>query len=354
MGLVWVLLLLGAVLTLLGGDVTVRQAVSTPDGHTAWVQVTRNTFLNPETLLTLLKETSFIGIMAMGVSLVIMAGGIDLSVGAIYALSAVGAGMLLRAWFLQSDISAPSIVVVATAVLISVGIGTACGAVNGLLTLGLRIHPFVVTLGTMAIFRGLAFVLTQGQAVTPVPEALRALVRWDAGSLLGRNTALYPVPTLIMLSTACVLAVFLWQTRYGRYVFALGGNYEGARLAGVPTGRVVLLTFTACGALTGLTAFLMLGYYGSASSDTGMGYELEVIAAAVVGGTVLTGGKGSVLGTLLGALLIKTIDQGIVILKIDQSYSRIIVGSVIILSVALDQYSTQWRRTTAAPKDVGA
>jgi ribose/xylose/arabinose/galactoside ABC-type transport system permease subunit len=98
----------------------------------------------------------------------------------------------------------------------------------------------------------------------------------------------------------------------------------------------------------------MLGYYGSASSDTGMGYELEVIAAAVVGGTVLTGGKGSVLGTLLGALLIKTIDQGIVILKIDQSYSRIIVGSVIILSVALDQYSTQWRRTTAAPKDVGA
>jgi len=205
----------------------------------------------------------------------------------------------------------------------------------------LRIHPFVITLGTMAIYRGVAFVITKGQAVTPFPPELQGIIRWDIGPALRLGHGLFPVPLLIMAATAVVATVWLHHTVLGREVYATGDNPVAARWTGIRVNRITIIVFTLAGGLAGLAAMILLGYYGAASSDTGAGYELDVIAAAVVGGASLSGGRGTALGTVLGAILIKMIDQGIVILRIDQNYSRIIIGVVIISAVALDQLN-QW------------
>jgi ribose/xylose/arabinose/galactoside ABC-type transport system permease subunit len=214
--------------------------------------------------------------------------------------------------------------------LICIGAGAACGAVNGGLIVALRVHPFIITLGTMAIFRGLAFVATNGQSVGGFPETFRQIVKWEINGLS-------VVPLLVMILVTIVGGIFLTRMAAGRRVYAVGGNELASRYSGIRVERVKLGVFLISGITAGIASLLSIGYYGGASSGDGPGYELNVIAASVVGGASLSGGKGTALGALLGALVIQMIDTGIVILGIDQNYSRIIIGSVVIVAVVLDQ-----------------
>jgi len=197
----------------------------------------------------------------------------------------------------------------------------------------LKVHPLIITLGTMAIFRGIAFVITQGQSIGGFPAAFRELVRWEVGEGLSL------VPLGVMVLVAVLGSTYLSRLATGRRVYAIGGNELASRYSGLRVERIKMSVYIFSGLTAGIAALLSLGYYGGASSGDGQGYELNVIAAAVVGGASLSGGKGSALGALLGALIIQMINSGIVILGIDQNYSQIIIGSVVILAVVFDQFN---------------
>ncbi len=288
-----------------------------------------NRFFNKDNLIAVGTYASFIAIMAVGMTGIIVMGGIDLSVGAIYALSAVvGATALQAVGQALPGISAWA--VVPLGVVVCCGVGALCGAVNGGASVGLGVHPFIITLGGMAVYRGIAFVLSKGLSIGEFPPAYAGIIR---SSFLGIN----PVPTLIMLLVGLAGAFVSTRTVFGRQTFAIGGNETAARYAGIPVGRVKVQLFVIVGALAGLSAAIMLGYLGAGSSDAGNGYELNVIAAAVVGGASLSGGRGSALGAVLGAVVIQLINNGFDVLGIDSNYRQIVIGLAIVLAVVIDQ-----------------
>ena len=329
-GLVLVIVLLGGVLSFFAG--------SHVDPRTG---LTVNNFLNTYTLIQTATDASFFAIMAVGATVVIISGGIDLSVGSVYALAGVTTAMILR-----SMGPADPTTVVAVGLAVSIGIGLACGAINGGLVVGLGVHPFIITLGTMWIVRGIAFVASDAESIL-VPNALTRVAK----ASLGMGHSLYPVPMLVMLIVAAAGTVYLLQTVGGRRVFAVGGNPEASRFSGVPIGRVKVGVFVISGLTAGLAAFMGASFYGSASCADATGYELYVIASAVVGGASLSGGKGSALGALLGAVLIVLIRQSIRTLHLDQNYEWIIIGCAIIIAVVLDQASARFTvRRLAATK----
>ena len=332
-GLILVILLLGAMLTIFGGKVPQAQFKKNSAGEVERVAVEKNKFLNARNLAQLAKDTSFIAIMAVGATLVIISGGIDLSVGAIYALASVLAAMVFHKFgpdVLQNQNSLPGM---ALGIAACLGVATLCGLANGGMIVALKVHPFIITLGTMAIFRGIAFVVTKGQSIGGFPQTFRDLVRWEIGDGLSL------VPLGVMVVVAIVGGIYLSRMAVGRRIYAVGGNELASRFSGVRVERVKLSVYIFSGLTAGIAALLSLGYYGGATSGDGAGYELNVVAAAVVGGASLSGGKGSALGALLGALLIQMISSGIVILGIDQNYSQIIIGSVVILAVVFDQFN---------------
>ena len=329
-GLVLVIVLIGLLLSIFGGSVRQAEFRPTSSGDTERVFVEKNKFFNARNLTQVAKDTSFFAIMAIGATFVIISGGIDLSVGAIYALASVLGTMVLQAWGAAPDGSAawPGICL---GMLTCLGVATACGLMNGGMIVALKVHPFIITLGTMAIFRGIAFVVTKGQSVGGVPEQLQNLIRFKMGNQL------MLVPVVVMILIGIAGAIYLSRLAAGRRVYAIGGNELAARYSGIRVERVKLSVYIVSGLTAGVAALVAIGYYGSASSGDGAGYELNVIAAAVVGGASLSGGKGSAIGAVLGALTIQMISSGILILGIDQNYSQIIVGVVVILAVVFDQ-----------------
>ena len=365
-GLVVVILLLGVVLTLLADPVTLA------DGREV------NNFLRVDNLVSnVATQMSWIAIMALGVTFVIAAGGIDISVGSISGLAALGAAAALQT--LPEDASAWTALPIGIGV--PLAIGAACGLVNGALVVGLRMHPFIVTLGTLSIFRGIALIavptksLPSGDHTLPLAFTTNFLaweVDADTAARLGLPPVLQPVPMLLMLLCGVAAWLFLSHSVGGRQVYAVGGNEEAARFSGIPVGRVKLRVYVLCGLMCGVAGMISAGYYGSANTGTNEGYELQVIAAAVVGGASLTGGRGTALGALLGALVIKLIENGIFIVrKIDLSgvlfflperwqvltvskeYSKLIIGIAIVLAVAVDRLSEhlQSRRLARARVD---
>lgn len=306
------------------------QLAEAADGAPAFERDLRvNRFFNKDNLIAVGTYASFIAIMAVGMTGIIVMGGIDLSVGAIYALAAVmGALTLKAAGSASPDISAWASVPLG--VVVCCAVGAACGFVNGSASVGLSVHPFIITLGGMAVYRGIAFVLSKGLSIGEFPASYAGVVR---SSLLGIN----PVPSLIMLLVGVVGAFVAARTVFGRQTFAIGGNETAARYAGIAVGRVKIQLFAIVGALAGLSAAIMLGYLGAGSSDAGNGYELNVIAAAVVGGASLSGGRGSALGAVLGAIIIQLINNGFDVLGIDSNYRQIVIGLAIVLAVVIDQ-----------------
>ncbi|HKB57477.1 MAG TPA: ABC transporter permease [Lacunisphaera sp.] len=352
-GLLLVILALGLLLTAFSGTVRIplferaadggRQRVFTTNaaGERTPAFVEKNKFLNAQNLAQLAKDTSFTAIMAVGMAVVIISGGIDLSVGAIYALASVLGALVLHHY--GPDGAAASGLGVWLGIGACVGTAALCGLVNGGLIVALRVHPFIITLGAMAILRGIAFVATKGQSIGGFPPALQEFVRQETGDGLSL------VPMLVMFVVLVLGWIFLSRLAAGRRVYAIGGNELAARFSGIRVERVKLGVYLLSGLAAGVSALIALGYYGSASSGDGQGYELNVIAAAVVGGASLSGGRGSALGVVLGALIIQMISSGIVILGIDQNYSQIIIGTVVIAAVVLDNFNT-WlakRRLTA-------
>jgi ribose/xylose/arabinose/galactoside ABC-type transport system permease subunit len=327
-GLVLVILLLGGVLSVFAGS-----HINPRTGQVV------NNFLNSYTLIQTATDASFFAIMAVGATIVIISGGIDLSVGSVYALAGVTTAMVLRSLGPLDPAAAFAI-----GLAVSLGIGLACGAINGGLVVGLGVHPFIITLGTMWIVRGIAFVASNAESILLPPSLTRV-----AKASLGLGDALYPVPMIVMVLVAGVGTLFLMQTVGGRRVFAVGGNEEASRFSGVPIGRVKIAVFVLSGLTAGLAAFMGASFYGSASCADASGYELYVIASAVVGGASLSGGKGSAAGALLGAVLIVLIRQSIRTLHFDQNYEWIIIGCAIIIAVVLDQASARYtvRRLTA-------
>jgi len=334
-GLMLVILFLGAALTAFAGRH--RDPLS---GRMV------NNFLNPNTLLQTATDASFFAIMAVGATMVIISGGIDLSVGSAFALSGVTMALALRAW---QPVGALAVLL---GLPLCVGVGLACGLLNGLLVVGLRVHPFIITLGTMWVFRGIAFVASGAKSIL-VPDALTDTVKASLG--LGQQLA--PIPLLATLGVAALGSVFLSRTVAGRHIFAVGGNAEASRYAGLPLGRVYVLVFALAGLTAGVAAYLGGAFYGSTSCADATGYELYVIASAVVGGASLTGGKGSVISAMLGALLITLIRQSIRTLHFDQNYEWIIIGCAIIVAVVLDRASAalaEKRLSRTAPESASA
>lgn len=334
-GLLLVIVALGLLLAAFGGKVRLTETRKNTAGEPERVVVEKNKFFNARNLTQLAKDTSFIAIMAVGATFVIISGGIDLSVGAIYALASVLAAMFFHNYGpVGTHPEAAQWFSVPVGMMICLGVATLCGLLNGGMIVALKVHPFIITLGTMAIYRGIAFVITKGQSIGDFPQGFRNLIRWET------EAGLSLVPLGVMLVVTILGGIYLLRLAAGRRIYAVGGNELAARYSGIRVERVKLSVYVFSGLTAGIAALLAIGYYGSASSGDGAGYELDVIAAAVVGGASLSGGKGTALGALLGALIIKMIDNGIVILGIDQNYSKIIIGAAVILAVVLDQFNT--------------
>lgn len=340
-----------------GGNVTLRSEMrpslgtTTIDGVETRTLVVRpsgtaNTFLNFTNLFLVLVFASMIAIMAVGMTGVITMGGIDLSVGSIYGLSALYGAMALHAMqksALGLGLDDPASTIggmsIATslplAMLVCCGVGALAGLLNGALIVGLRVHPFVITLGTMAAYRGWIALPASAQTVGEFPESFtRDFFKADWWGVT-------PMPVIFMLITAAAGMFVLSRTVFGRRIFAIGGNEVAAHYAGIPVGRTKLIAYALMGALSGLSACVYLGYFGAASPDAGNGYELQVIAAAVIGGASLSGGRGTALGALLGAILVELLKNGMLILQIDNNYNQIVMGAAIILAVVMDQLKSR-------------
>ncbi|QYK49365.1 MAG: ABC transporter permease [Phycisphaeraceae bacterium] len=332
-GLVLVIVLMAAALTLLGGtklvpkmDPATNTAMLDPEtGQPIRVEVNR--FLDTQNIVQNANTASYIAVMAVGMTAIIALAGIDLSIGSIYALAALCGAFAMR----ELERSTGLAVALPVGLGVCMCVGAIAGMLNGAMVVGLRVHPFIITLGTMAIYRGVAFVMSGGQTVSGFPESVqRGFFKFTIGGV-------QPVPSLLMVVTTLVGWFVMSRTVLGRRVYAIGGNEVAARYAGIPVGRVKIIAFTIAGMLAGLAACMYAGYFGAATSDAGTGYELRVIAAAVIGGASLSGGRGSALGAALGAIVIQLIDNGMIILQIDQSYNQIVMGAAIVIAVLVDQ-----------------
>jgi ribose transport system permease protein len=276
-------------------------------------------FLTANNLASVARQTAVFNTMALGMTIVIVAGGIDLSVGSILGLSGLVGTMALEAGY-------PIFV----GVLVGIAVGTVCGFLNGLMITRLRINAFIVTLGTLGIYRGVALIISNGLPVHRIPPGFAFL---GEGNLLG-------VPFVVWLLVLCAVAthVVLESTRLGRYAFAIGSNPVAAVYAGIPVAFHTAAVYAIGGALTGLAGMIEASRLMTGQPTAGLGYELEAIAAVVIGGGSLNGGEGSVVGTLIGAFIMGLLSNGSDLLNISNYWQQVIIGSVIILAVTLDEF----------------
>jgi len=324
-GLLLVVILLGVILSIYGWQ-------SAAPGRP-------NTFLNFDNLIDgVATPMSYYAIMAIGLTIVIVTGGIDISVGSIMALSALGAAAALQ----NLPQNASPFQVLPIAFLVPLGIGLLCGLINGSLVVGLNLHPFIVTLGTMSVFRGLANVLPSQKTLPAAGKRLPDAFTTDFMRI--EMFGLQPMPLLIMLVCVAFGWFYLRMMIAGRETYAIGGNEEAARFSGLNVGWIKLRTYALAGLAAGIAGMVSVGRFGTASTSTGTGYELTVIAAAVVGGASLIGGRGTALGALLGTLVIALIENGIIILRLAQEYRLVVIGLAIIVAVSLDRLSFILRR----------
>ena len=294
-------------------------------------------FNRVDNLLNIARSISVNAILAAGLTFVILTGGIDLSVGSIVAVAGVVAVVLAI-----GGLPAP------LAVLTGMLVGAACGLVNGTLTAYLALAPFIVTLGTMTFLRGLAYTITAGQPIVSSDLNFKSI---GNGYLAG-----IPVPVIVMAVVYVVAWFLLERTRYGRHVYAVGGNAQAARLAGVRVNHITTSVYVIGGACAGLAGVIFAARVISAQPTAGTGYELDAIAAVVLGGTSLAGGRGRIIGTLVGSIILGVLSTGLILLNVPFFTQLLIKGVVIILAVAIDSLKTKslpfLRRDNAATPTV--
>ena len=277
-------------------------------------------FLTVSNSFDVMRQVSINAVIAFGMTLTILLGGIDLSVGSILAVSSVLAAITMKAG--HGAGLAAGIAILA---------GAAMGSLNGIVIAKGNVAPFIATLGMMTLLRGAALVLSNGSPISGFPSDLFALL---GGGYVAR---LIPVPVVLMLLMFGVFWFVLARTVFGRHVYATGGNAESAKLSGVSTDRVQILVYTVSGAMAALAGLILTSRLDSAQPTAGVGYELDAITAVVLGGTSLAGGRGWIFGTLVGALLIGVLNNGLNLMGVSAFYQQIVKGSVILLAVLLDR-----------------
>ena len=277
-----------------------------------------DTFLSVANFTNVARQISINGILAVGVTFVLLTAGVDLSLGSVVALSGVACATFAH----PGDHS------VFVPIAVGLLIGAACGLVNGVLVTRGGVAPFIVTLGMMTIARGLALIVSGGRPVADMSNELTAL----AGDFLG-----VPIPVLCFAGVAFAAWFFLRNFRLGRHIYAVGGNENAARAAGVPVEKVKLFAYGLCGLLTGLAGVVLAARITTGQPNAGQAYELDAIAAVVIGGTSLAGGVGTITGTLLGVLLIGVINNGLDLMGVSSYYQAVIKGVIIVGAVWLDR-----------------
>ena len=293
-----------------------------------------DTFLTSRNIFNNLLFFSWIAIAAFGETMVVITAGIDLSVGSVMAFAGFAAAWLLTYPPLVEAL--PETPLVILAVVGGLFAGLLVGLINGMLITRFRLPPFIATLGTLSIARGITFGATAGWPIRDLPESFMLIGQYNV------NVAKWevPLPVIIMLVVAILAALFLSQTINGRHIYAVGGNEEAVRVSGANPKRVKMLVYTQCGLLAGLAGLVMTSRLGVAAPDAARGYELDIIAAVVIGGTSLFGGEGTILGTLIGAAILQILRNGFVLLKLPAYWQPAAVGTVIILAVIFDY----WRK----------
>lgn len=274
-------------------------------------------------LFNVLRAFSWIGISAFGEILVIITGGIDLSVGSTMALAGMVTALALTSWGLP----------VIPGVIVGLLTGVIIGLLNGLLISKAKLPPFIATLGLMSIARGICYGVAKGQPVRGLPKDFNFLGQYDL-PVFGFGV---PLPVILMFILAVIMSLFLTRTVWGYRIYALGGNEQAAGLSGINTGRIKIMVYTLCGLLTALGGLLMTARLGVAAPTAALGYELDVIAAVVIGGTSLAGGEGTILGVLIGAAIMQVLRNGLVLLGFDPYWQPAAIGMVIIVAITLDQ-----------------
>ncbi|MGO4123025.1 ABC transporter permease [Inquilinus sp. YAF38] len=297
-----------------------------------WYVRGQSFLVNPQRLLIIVLQVSIVGLLAVGATQVIITSGVDLSPGSVLALAA-----MVSATFAQgssfSRVIFPALTDMPVVVPLAVGllVGGAAGLVNGALIAKTGIPPFIATLGMMVAARGAARAYTDG---APVSGLLPAFTWIGQGSR----------PVILFLVVALIFHVALRYTRYGKFTYAIGANPQAARVSGIDVGRHLMLVYTIAGLLAGLGGIVMAARNGSGQANMGTGYELDAIAAAVIGGTSLAGGVGRITGTVIGTVILGVMTSGFTFLGIDAYYQDIVKGGIIIAAVAADQYRQRRRR----------
>jgi ribose transport system permease protein len=293
-------------------------------------------FLTPENGWNILRQISVNLCLSIGLTLVILSAGIDLSVGAVLALAGAVAASLLK-----SGVDLPALGVhleftIAGAILVALAVGVVAGLVNGLVVTRLLLPPFVATLAMMSIARGATLLWTGGFPITGLGDRFGFI---GTGMLLG-----VPMPVWIVAALVVATLFVCHRTPFGRHLYAVGGSERAARLTGLRVNRVKVAVYVAAGALSGLAGLIVTARLDSAQPNAGLGYELDAIAAVVIGGTSLSGGRGSVAGTVLGCLLIGVLNNGLTLLDVSAFWQQVVKGLVTILAVALDRYGARTER----------
>lgn len=293
-------------------------------------------FLKLSNLVGVANQTAIYAIIAIGMTMVIITAGIDLSVGSLVALASVCCSLAMTRLFPTAD---AGILIVLLGIFLGIAVCALAGTLNGLLITRFELPPFIVTLGMMLMASGLAFRLSAGRSIGPLPESFDWVGKGRVP--IGDWLALpfrFEIPYQVILMFVLYLLAEIVMSRmvFGRYVYAVGGNEEAARLSGVPVKKVILIVYAICGALAGLGGVILTSQLSSGDPKYGLMYELEVIAAVVVGGTSLMGGRGKIFGTLIGAFIIAVIKNGMNLTDVDPFNQKIVLGAVLTGAVLLD------------------
>jgi len=277
-------------------------------------------FVTERNLANVLRATGFTLITTLGMTFVLISGGIDLSVGSVFALAAT--------------VSAKSLVAglpIFISILLGLLSGLVVGFINGLIIVKINIPPLIVTLGMMYIARGIVYVTTEGVPVYPLPEEFKAIQAFDLFGTI-------PSVVIIAIVLALLFHIILKNTPFGRSVFAVGGNFEAARISGINDKKIKLAVYSISSTLAALAGIMMASRLGSSQANAGMGYEMTVISAAIIGGTSTYGGVGTIFGSVLGAIFIEILSNSLTLAKISVYWQNVVIGVVLIFAVVIDTY----------------
>lgn len=277
-------------------------------------------FMTGNNMIIIIRQVSFAAISAVGMMFVMIGGGIDLSIGSQIVLTNIALAILMVDYQLPPALAIPLILV----------LGTTLGAINGLLAVNLKIHPLIITLGTASIYKGIGYIMAQSRNIMGFPDSFR----WFGQGYIGP----IPVPIVIMVIVALIGSFILTRTYFGRYVFALGGNEEAARLAGVNINGMKVLLFAMCGFISGITSVLLLSRVFTGQTATGQGLEFDCLTAALLGGVSFKGGEGTVFGLMTGILIIGVLNNAMQLASFPDFSQNVVKGAVLLIAVGFDVF----------------